>query len=241
MEKSVVISLIFIFIAVFFLTIFAVYLHNIEEPPPFEACHRDTEWKWDDKCTHIEEISPDPSLKSPKDLYPVLIDFSYREKLKLPPIYLPSWYRIRYVNTRTGGYSEFSSWSLSPVISGSCNLPCPDGVGKRCPFSDGYSSCSFNRPQIGIPASSLQYDPFKQDLNGDFIFTNLHRYVAKNYDDRDPPADDVEDEIVGVLLSDKTVAGKKYLSWIDVLDNPCEKGCKIPEFCQSGENECPTK
>ena len=226
-----------IFLLCVLLIIFLVYMILLKEPNPFKKCHEDKAGLWDESCTHIQEKKYDPSLKSPEGISPVLINFSNSVGLNYKPFYLPVWYRFRYVNSKTGGYSRFSSWTKSPIISGGCCLPCPEGPGKNCPFLDGYDSCDYNKISIGVPKNQVVYYP------GQEIYMNLHRYTGSSYNDNTPPGNDVQDEIVGVLLAQKYLSSDnvKYFYWIDVLSgSPCDNGCDIPVQCYSEKQGCTT-
>ena len=50
----------------------------------------------------------DGSLKSPAHLRPALTDFRHSGGSG-PSVFLPCWYRFRYVDVKTGGYSDFSA------------------------------------------------------------------------------------------------------------------------------------
>lgn len=204
----------------------------MQQPTPGRNCKKSSDWLWDDSCLYITETGPDNSLESPAELFPVLTGFQNSSGAG-PSIFLPCWYRFRYVNVKTGGYSDFSAWTQSPVMSGNCCLPCPNGPGYCSNISQGYSSCSFNQPTIGVAQSVVQYNPSEQQPDGSFIYMNLHRYVGSSSSDMTPPADDVNDEIVGYLLPTVYVGNTQYYSWIDVMYNPCEKGCSMPSLCQS--------
>jgi len=210
------------------------WTYKLEKPTPGNKCSGNG-WKWDTTCSYIQEIKPDPSLKSPQSP-PYLINFTKSEGAG-PPIFLPMWYRYRYVNVLTGGYSSFSPWTTSPVMSGECVLPCvADGTpvspintpSVECPFPTGPSSCVFNQPVIGVPKTKIDYSPVTVNPDGGFIYMNLHRYVGRVGDTK--PPDNPKDEIVGVILMPRE---GKYYVYIDVLNNPCKKGCPLPDLCSS--------
>lgn len=200
------------------------WAYTLQKPLPGGGCGK-SGWLWNESCLYINEVKPDPALVSPKGLSPVLIGFTKAAGAG-PPIFLPMWYRFRYVNVLTGGYSEFSDWTKSPVMSGACCLPC-DGV---CPFATGSTTCTYNQPVIGIDKTKIKYNPQVQQEKGEFIYMNLHRYVGK-IGDKTPPTD-AKDEIVGMMIMPR----RKYYAYIDVLDNPCKKGCQVPDLCSS--NPC---
>ena len=201
------------------------WTYTLPKPSPGSGCTNNTSWVWDESCLFIKEVKLDPSLASPKGIAPVLVGFT-KSAGAGPPLFLPMWYRFRYVNVLTGGYSEYSDWTKSSVMSGSCCLPC-DGV---CPFSVGDVTCTYNQPVIGINRTNIKYSPKLAQKNGEFIYMNLHRYVGKVGDDK--PPDNAKDEIVGMMIMPKG----KYFACIDVLNNPCKKGCQVPDLCSS--NPC---
>jgi hypothetical protein len=231
MKGIAIFGLLLIASTIIFLSIFAVWVGKMPEPKLGRDC-LDSDWLWDSSCMYITETGPDNFLESPKDLSPVLVGFQNSSGAG-PSIFLPCWYRFRYVNVKTGGYSDFSEWSKAPVMSGSCCLPCPKGVG-QCPsgISVGYNSCTFNQPTIGIAQTDVHYDPTQVQSDGSFIYMNLHRYVGSSPSDMDPPPIDVQDEIVGYLLPTVFLDGVQYYSWIDMY-NPCKNGCTTPTWCES--------
>lgn len=199
-------------------------------------CHKKSSWKWNKTCLFIEERFKDNTLKSPLNIKPVLTSFKYARGGG-NSIFLPCWYRIRYVNVLTGGYSDFSDWTESPIMSGSCCLPCPDGVGIcSSDVETGYESCGANQPSIGISSKESSYDP-ETSVGGKQIFINLHRYVAKSPHDFNKPDNDVTDQIVGTLQPGSYIDGVRYYEWTDVLFNPCSQGCSIPNWCKVN-NKC---
>ncbi len=244
MKGFAIFGLLVIASVIILLIIFALWVKRMKKPRVGRDCKKTSDWLWDDSCLFITETGLDNSLQSPKDLYPVLTRFQYSAGAG-PSIFLPCWYRFRYVNVKTGGYSDFSAWSKAPVMSGSCCLPCPDSPGK-CPSTirQGFNSCPSNQPTIGIAQTDVQYNPTQIQHDGSFIYMNLHRYVGQSASDMNPPPDDVKDEIVGYLLLTSYVGNKTYFSWIDVMFNPCKNigsvsGCTMPKWCQR-EAPCDT-
>ena len=223
------------------LTGFAVWVFFLPYPSTGVDCHENSDWLWDDSCYYIQEKFYDSTLNSPEGISPVLTGFTYTNGVG-GALNLPCWYRFRYVNVKTGGYSDFSDWTKSPVIAGSCCLPCPDGVGD-CPSSipTGYSTCTYNQPTIGVDKEIVDYDPSKP-VDGEIVIMNLHRYVGKSSSDAEPPSDDVQDEIIGYLAATSYVGSKSYYIWNDVFDNPCKNSCPSVSWCQSsstcGEDSC---
>lgn len=238
MNTGKLFGLVAVFIGIVILTIFLVWLEKLQKPTPGKSCKSgsDSDFMWNDSCLYIDEVKYDSSLQSPKNLSPVLTNFTTASGS--PSFYKPAWYRFRYVNTKTGAYSDFSGWSKSPVISGSCCLPCPGG---KCSFNVGGSTCSANQPQIGIASDEVQYSPTKLQPDGSFIYMNLHRYVDNDITNTTPPDDSVQDEIVGYLLPTAFVGGKTYYTWTDALKNPCEgKSCPTPTWCKT-RSDCSDK
>ena len=237
MKRSTIIWLVilaFIFILIIGLGIL-VYLTG--KPRTGRDCLKTTDWLWNKNCLYFQEKFPDPSLKSPKDIKPYLVDFQFGEGGG-PPIYLPMWYRIRYVNVNTGGYSDFSEWTTTPVIAGSCCLPCIEGPG-QCK-TQGYETCVFNQPTIGISFKDSEYSPMDPTKKGDYVYINLHRYVGTSANDNTPPPKNAKDEIVGYLKPGESYGGEQYYTWTDIMFNPCEKqGCSFPSWCQK-EAKCKT-
>lgn len=210
---------------------FIWWTKNLAKPKPGKDCTK-SGLAWNDSCSYMNEISYDPSISSPKGLSPYIISFSYSGSAG-KPLYLPMWYRFRYVDGNTGGYSDFSEWTKSPVISGSCCMPCPGGVGScGTAVPQGGSTCSFNRPVIGISVDDSLYTPFIPQ-NGKSIYINVHRYTGKTYSDITPPADTAEDEIIGFMISGFYYEGVNYYGVVDVLNNPCTASttCEKPSWC----------
>lgn len=220
---------------------FIWWVRKLPKPTPGNSC-TGTGWEWNDSCSSFKEISYDSTLSSPEGLTPYLIGFSYSSGTG-SPLYLPMWYRFRYVNVLTGGYSKFSNWSLSPVISGSCCLPCPDGVGVcSSQVPQGPKTCSYNKPIIGISQSDSNYNPFVPQSDGSFIYINVHRYVGKSYNDLTPPSATAQDEIIGYMTTGFNYEGNSYYGMVDVLNNPCSTStttgikCVTPSWCVNPSN-----
>jgi len=230
MKGSTIFLLLLILTTIFLLSIFSWWVWDMHEPSPGVNCEKNSDWVWNSSCLYFQEITPDPSLADPSELSLALTDFKYASGAG-GSIFLPMWYRFRYVNVLTGGYSNFSSWTQTPVLSGSCCLPCIGGQG-QCSFSTGYDSCTFNQPSIGISSKDAQYNPNQMQPDGSFIYMNLHRYVGNSASDTDPPPDDAEDEIVGYLYPQTSIDGVTYYYWTDILFNPCNNYCSTPSWCQ---------
>ena len=199
-------------------------------------------WLWNPGCTSFQEITYDPTISSPASISPVLTDFTYSSGAG-DALYAPVWYRFRYVNPTTGAYSDFSEWTKTPVIAGSCNLPCvPDSTGApQCSFKQGYSTCNYNAPEIGINATQSQYDPTSEDPVQKVVMQiNLHRYVGTDSSEVEPPAANVKDEIIGMLTT-SFVGNDKYYTWKDVLSPPCPSttnSCNKPDWCKNPNSTC---
>lgn len=177
-----------------------------------------SEWVWDSSCLFFREISPDDSLKTPSQVL-YLLNFNNTPGGG-PSVCLPMWYKFKYVNLVTGGYSKASKWTTLPVQAGAENLPCNG----KCPFPTGSASCKFNQPVIGT--SNLDYIPFQRQPDGSFIGVNVHRYVGR-WGDTQPPSDNEEGTIIGILVP----SSSENFTCTDVLFNPC--------IGQSACNRCP--
>ncbi len=237
MKISSVIGLVLLFLAIILLLIFGYWVYQLKPPKPGTDCKKRSDWVWADNCLHFKEKFFDSSLKSPKNIKPYLVNFTYARGGG-SPLYLPMWYRFRYVDTKTGGYSEFSDWTKTPIISGSCCLPCPKGMG-NCPTT-GYETCSFNQPTIGVSSKDSQYSPTRPQPNLHFIYINLHRYVGKTPTETEQPPKNVQDKIIGFLSPGNSIDGVQYYTWTDVLSNPCTGvQCSVPSWCQH-KSDCNT-
>ena len=175
------------------------------------------ETKWSDDCTYIKELVYDPTLKTPqKEMY--LSRFIEASALG-PPLGANVWYRYRFVRDDTGGYSDFSPWTKSPIIAGSTMLPCKGGDCSNI-NKHGADSCHSNLIQLGI--DELEYTM----LNG--IYANVHR-AYKITSDASPPSDTIKDEIVGYLVPH----GPKSYQFIDISESPCDKILCFRPGCQT--------
>lgn len=212
-------------------SIFAVWVFLLKKPTTGINCHTHSHWLWNKDCLSFQEKSYDSNLKSPKNIKPYLVSFTHAEGGG-PPIYLPLWYRFRYVNVNTGGYSDFSEWTSSPVLAGSCHLPCVGDCHK------GFSTCMYNQPVIGVSEKDASYDPTKALPNGDYVYMNLHRYVGESANDLTPPPSNAQDEIIGFLALKETHNGTSYYTFVDAEKNPClSRSCPIPSWCQK-QSKC---
>ena len=185
-------------------------------------------------CNYIEEIFQDPSLTSPKGLRLSLLAFSQTPGAG-NPVSLPMWYRFRYVNTNTGGYSDFSDWTQSYIQAGAIKLPCVAGFGNcnKKYVQQGTKSCKFNQPTVGIEKGKLQYNPTTLRKDGSYIYINVHRYVSPSTNDTDPPpsGECTGDEIIGTLLLPLTQDSASYMTFIDAANNPCDEICTPVKGC----------
>jgi hypothetical protein len=191
-----------------------VKLQKMPEPTPGKACDPNQVWA-DSSCATIKELKFDPTIVSPAGKSMSLLAFE-AQGTSIQPIYNPVWYRFRYVNVVTGGYSNFSDWTLSPVMSGSCCLPCVGGVG-QCDSSigNGYTTCKANMPTLGVEQTVLDYPPLAPvDANGTAFVPSVHRYTNPP-GVTTKPSSDVKDEVVGVMDMMKTVSGKNYYTFMD--------------------------
>jgi len=218
----IILTLVLIILNVFFL--YVLFLKN-----PREINCSNNSYLWNSNCIGFQENFLDDSLKSPS--IPLkLISFDNVQGAG-NPIYLPMWYRYRYINMRTGGYSPLSDWTNTPIIAGSCCLPC---LNNNCTFSVGFDTCNANSPKIGIFQKDLDYIPFSLNKNGDPIGINIHRYVDPNPNRTNPPSPQEEGTIIGYLIPGGIVQNQNVFVWNDVLANPCSKGCEVTNNCMSG-------
>ena len=192
------------------LILFYIYVYKLQKPTPGVDCHKNSDWLWNSNCTAFQEITPDSTLQSPSTEQLYLYGFSQVSGAG-PSICLPVWYRFRYVNVNTGGYSPFSEWTSLPIMSGASQLPCNGQCSGSIPI--GSASCNCN--QITVGTNSLIYSPTQPLTNGDFVYANVHRYVGQQGSVNQPPAD-AQDEIIGFLFPQ----GNNYV-FIDALNNPC--------------------
>lgn len=246
MEPTQILLLVLLGITILLLLYFIWWTKNLSKPKPGKDC-LSSGWSWNESCMYFNEVSYDNTLASPSNLSPYIIGFSYSSGTG-NPLYLPLWYRFRYVNVKTGGYSDFSKWCASPVISGSCCLPCPGGVGNcNSQVPQGSKTCSYNKPIIGISQSDSAYNPYIPLSDGSFVYINLHRYTGKLLNDTTPPPNNTtEDEIIGYLTPGFNYGGVNYYGLVDVLNNPCSttstsssgNTCQKPSWCSTSESTC---
>lgn len=218
----IILTLILILLSIFF--IYVLFLKN----PNIIDCSNSS-YLWNNDCIGFQENFPDNSLTSPSKTLS-LVSFDNVQGAGRP-IYLPMWYKYRYVNMRTGGYSPFSNWTNSPIIAGSCCLPC---LNDNCTIPIGFSSCNANSPKIGIFEKDLDYIPFKLQKNGDMIGINIHRYVDPNPNRTNPPSSEEDGVIIGYLIPGGIVQNQNVFIWNDVLANPCSEGCSMTSNCMNG-------
>jgi len=151
---------IFISILIILLCFAAFEVYILQKPKPGRGC-TGTGFVWAKNCLYLEERFKDPTLSSPNGIIPYLVNFEHATGAG-NSIFKNCWYRLRYVNTKTGGYSDFSEWTQTAVRSGSTTLPVAPGI----TIPQGKDSCSFNQPTIGIPLSASAYSPL-EPFNGD--------------------------------------------------------------------------
>ncbi|MDB4769366.1 hypothetical protein OAG24_00225 [bacterium] len=211
------IALITIIILILILIAVAVWIWFIKNPlnPPIDCTK--SGWAWDPSCLFFKENFSDGSLIAPdNEIY--LVGFKETKSSAVgPPLCIPMWYRFRYVNVNTGGYGPLSKWTSGPVRSGGIGFPCIRDSNNECPahIDEGKKSCDFNHPIVGV--KDLHYDPRKPLDNGDFVWTNIHRFDGGN----NPPPDNEEGKIVGYLYPASGLEGVKYI-WNDIFFNPCK-------------------
>lgn len=200
------------------------YYKKYQKRPPGRSCSGG--WKCLPGNIGFQEITSDPSLSTPdEELY--LAEFSQSSSLG-PPVCIPMWYCLRYVNVNTGGYSKYGPWIKLPVNAGAATLPYPSS--NQGPL--GKNTCQFNRPTIGV--KTLKY-PFLPDKDGKMIAANLHRYTPSSESDINPPPDpnttSVKTDIVGYLLPFTDRAGGITYAWADIMKNPCKNKCSRCKGC----------
>lgn len=208
--------------AIVLLLYFAIKVYYMKEPQKGAGCKNAGEL-WDEGCTTLQEVTLDPTLTSPAGKRLSLLSFVVDSAIGAP-FTSPVWYRFRYVNSHTGGYSEFSDWTSTPVISGGCCQPCAIGVGVDC----AQRSCDSNKPTIGILKSQLDYTLDKPLPDGALVYVSMHSYIGGTT----PPASNVQSTPVTNLYP----AGD-YYSMID-YSNPCGGGkcsgrCSTSSACGS--------
>jgi len=236
MSKTRLAIIVFLVGVIVLTVLFGLYVWNLQ-PTPHKCSHAtgtggSKNWLWNSKCTGIQEIFYDSSIKSPGNTKPYLTEFKKGNVTEIGgSIFKPCWYRFRYVNTKTGAYSDFSDWTDYPVMSGSCCLPCFGGPNKcSSSVNPGYNSCQDNYPVIGALSSKIHYKPDISNSNGQYVI-NLHRYVGdvKNGKNVKPPKT-AKTEVVGMLMIPSPDG--MFYTWNDILENPCgKKKCSTPSWC----------
>ena len=160
---------------------------------------------WSDDCSTIVEKDFDGTLKQPSK--PLYLSGFRESKSFGKPLGANTWYRYRYVNSKTGGYSKFSPWTESPIIAGGKNLPCKDGDCSS--LSQDGNFCKSNIVELSI--DGLDYSM------SDNIYANVHRYASPN---GEKPTDTTEnDKAVGYLLP----SGAKTWTFVDVSSSVCDE------------------
>lgn len=209
------------------LSIFFVYVLFLQNPSMINCSNNS--YMWNQNCIGFQENFLDDSLKIPSKPLS-LVSFDNVQGAG-NPIYLPMWYKYKYINLKTGGYSKSSEWTDKPIIAGSCCLPC---LNDNCDFSIGFSTCNSNSPKIGIFEKDLDYKPFSIDEDGNSYGINIHRYVDPNPNRTTPPSQDEDGVIIGYLIYGGIVQNQGVAVWNDVLANPCSRGCQVTNNCMNG-------
>lgn len=203
---------------------FEFKLYFLKKPTPGSSCSG----AFSSDCSTINETTPDESLISPTGKSLELISFTNDVNFPGLPFYQPVWYRFRYVNGTTGGYSGWSDWCSHPIQSGGCCFPCTD-----CGNIAGVNSCQNNKLTVGIPISNLDYTLETLVGNGDVVYAVVHSYLG-NVNEVTPPSSPTNDTIVGYLIPGSLVNGIQYYSVLDTT-NPCQK-C-IQTSCMSNSSD----
>lgn len=147
-----------------------------------------------------------------------------------------TWFRFRYVDGKTGGYSKLSKWTASAVVSGSPSLPWhTNTAGKTGPVKpcDGdtqiktepTATCRSNYPILGT--AGLDYKILEPQTDGKLIFANVHMFVTE---DETPPPDDEEGEIIGILTPTAGQWGSD--NSIDAVYIPSASPCENNHMCR---------
>jgi len=171
---------------------------------------------WNENCTYITERSYDSTLKTPTSpLY--LTAFTGNKDSK--PIGANVWYRYRYVNGKTGGYSQFSPWTMKPIMSGIKNLPCMNDNCDGMTYS-GIPSCNSNVPVLSIKTIDYDID------SG--VLANVHR-VVKPPNDTSQPSSNEEGDIIGILTPSKNGWSVFDPSASKICDNATGFVCNAPK------------
>lgn len=177
------------------LVAFAVWVALLPSPRPGRPPIPDG---FDPSGRYVLEKYLDPSLETPTvKLY--LGDFQRSAALPNPnPWCTPTWYAVRYVRQRDGGYSALGPWTDLPVQAGvdAEDLPCPNGVCAGS-IASGEDACRYNMPIVGN-VDPLRYN-YESDP-GDPVWANVHRRTTPpRYDAAGQPDGD-EGEIIGYLI-----------------------------------------
>lgn len=209
--------IVLLLIVVCLLIWFIWYIYKLEQPSPGNCSYlkvSQPDIKWSSDCSYIEELVPDDSIKTPT--LPMYLS-KFTSSPSLGPAWGASvWYRYRYVNSKTGGYGKFSPWTLSPITSGSSNLPCQLGPGKCSGMeSSGKDSCTSNLATLTV--NNLDY-PVGSD-----IYVNVHRYATLAAEVT-PPLATSPDKIVGMVIPTGNLSNVNPSgTFIDISDSPCKE------------------
>jgi hypothetical protein len=183
------------------------YVYLLEKPSPGNCDYikaSDPTAKWNNDCSYIQELILDPSMTTPST--PLYLEKFTASPSLGRPWGVNVWYKYKYVNKKTGGFSKSSPWTTTPIFSGSTKLPCDPT--KSCP--SGSDTCKANLPQLRL--NNIAY-PLGSD-----ILVNVHRYVT-SLNDTAKPTDSVDGVIVGTIIPTGNSSG----TFIDTSKSPCEE------------------
>lgn len=192
-------------------------IYTLEKPAPGNCDYiksRDPTLKWNSDCTSFQELLLDPSLSTPTE--PFYLDKFTSSPSLGQPWGVNVWYKYKYVNGKTGGFSKSSPWTQYPIYAGSPNLPCEN---ESCNITySGKDSCKSNLAQLKI--KNIAY-PLGSD-----IMVNVHRYVT-SLTNKDKPSDSIDGNLVGYVI--QTGSGGIF---IDTSKSPCDEiNCSNVQGC----------
>lgn len=210
METSTIILLVVLAIIAVAIVWLIVYVYKLEKPLPGNCDYLKSskpDIKWSSDCSYIQELLSDSSLTTPTE--PLFLTRFTPSPSLGEPWGVNVWYKYKYVNSKTGGYSAASPWTKTPISAGSTNLPCQGGNCSNVQYT-GKDSCKSNLPQLSL--TSLAY-PVGSDN-----YINVHRYVS-SLNSTSAPADSVDGKIVGTIIPNGTGGG----TFIDTSASPCKE------------------